>query len=289
MPEPKIAYFILCHKTPEQVIRLISRLRDAKSFFVVHVDKRAAANVYDVLEEFSASAPDIYLSKRHRCYWGHFGIVQATISCIQKATQLNRLFDYAFLLSGQDYPIKTSEHIKTFLSENMGSEFIESFPLDEPNRWSNAGGPYNSVNRIRFWTISFRSRHIQIKLKRKFPLGFRPHLGSTWWCLSRSCIEYLHTFISSNPSFVRYFRWAFIPDESFFQSILSNSPYQDKIISNDIRYTDWDNPNPNYPRTLDLSDFEKLKSSSDLFARKFDAVRSQELLNKLDDEFGDSD
>ena len=287
--ELKFAYFILCHKMPEQVIRLINRLSDGESFCVVHIDKRAAANVYDTLKDFSANAPNIYLTKRRRCYWGHFGIVQATISCIQIAMQLNLPFDYAFLLSGQDYPIKKSSHIKKFLSENMGREFIESFPLDKPNRWSNHGGPFNPVNRVQFWTIFLRSRYIQIKLKRNFPLGFRPHGGSQWWCLSRDCIKYLKTFIVENPSFVRYFRWVFIPDEIFFQSILSNSPYRDKIVSDDLRYADWDTPNPNYPRTLDISDLEKLKCSPDLFARKFDTDRSRELLNNLDNKCIDRD
>jgi hypothetical protein len=283
MVEPKIAYFILCHKMPEHVIRLINRLRDANSFFVVHVDKRAAENVYGALKEFSTTAPDIYLSKRYRCYWGGFGIVRGTVSCIQTALHLNLPFDYAFLLSGQDYPIKTSNYIRKFISENNGREFIHSFPCDEPNPFSHNGGAFNPMNRVQFWTIFFRSRHVQIKLKRKFPLGLRPHIGSQWWCLSKACIEYLKTFIEKNRAFVSYFRWTFIPDESFFQSILSNSPYRHKLICDDLRHVDWrDNPNSFGPRTLDMSDFEKLKCSPALFARKFDTDRSQELLNKLD-------
>src|SRR4029077_18392690 len=105
-------------------------------------------------------------------------------------------FDYAILLSGQDYPIKTNGHIKLFLSQNMGREFIESFPVDEPNRWSNHGGPFNAVNRVLFWTVFLRSKRIHINFKRKFPLGYRPHEGSQWWCLSRACLEYLNTFIT---------------------------------------------------------------------------------------------
>jgi hypothetical protein len=287
MPELKLAFFILCHKTPEQVIRLINRLRDGNSCFVVHVDKRAPAHVYDALKEFSVGKADIHMSKRHRCWWGRFGIVNATISCIRKAVQQKLPFDYAFLLSGEDYPIKSTQYIRSFLAERRGDEFIESFPLDEPNRWSEAGGPYNPVNRIRLFTVFFRSRYVQIRMKRKFPLGFRPHLGSQWWCLSRECIEYLNAFIRDNRSFVWYFKFVFIPDESFFQSIISNSPYRSRVTGDDIRYADWANPNPKIPRTLELNDFEKLKSSTDLFARKFDLVRSRELLDKLDDAFGD--
>src|SRR5689334_9944759 len=123
MANPKFVYFILCHQMAEQVIRLINRLRDTESFFVVHVDKRASANVYKALADFSANTPNIYLCKRYRCYWGSFGIVQATLSCIKKALKLNLPFDYAILLSGQDYPIKTSAYIRRFFSDKMGCEF----------------------------------------------------------------------------------------------------------------------------------------------------------------------
>lgn len=281
----KLAYFILCHKAPEQVIRLIKRLRDAGTVFVVHVDKRARSEVYDALKECFAGQPDVIFSERHPCYWGRIGIVRGTISCIRKAVQLNVPFDYAFLLSGEDYPIKTNAQIRDFLSKNTGKQFIESFAWDQPNRWSDHDGPFNPVNRVFFWTLFFRSRHVQLNARRQFPLGFRPHLGSQWWCLSRDCIEYVDAFIDRNPEFVRYFNWVFIPDECFFQSILSNSPYASKIAGDGIRYADWNNPNPTYPRTLLIDDLEKLRASSALFARKFDAHRSQELVGKLDDAF----
>jgi hypothetical protein len=283
MTKPKLAFFLLCHKMPEHVIRLIDRLRDVDSFFVVHVDKRAERSVYDTLKEFSDKFPgQVYLCrKRYRCYWGRFGIVQGTLSCIRETMGQELPFDRAFLLSGQDYPIKSISHIRNFLSENAGYEFIESFAAEEPNRWSEAGGEYSAVNRVLFWTIFFRSRYIQIKWRRRFPLGFRPYCGSTWWCLTRECVNYLDTFVRDNPSFLRYFRTVFIPDEAFFQSILSNSPYRDKIVSDDLRYADWLNPNPMYPRTLETNDLERLMSSPKLFARKFD-FRSQQLLALID-------
>jgi len=284
--EIKVVYFILCHKAPEQVMRLINRLRNSKSFFVVHVDKRAATEVHRALKEYSAGTTNVFLCERHRCYWGRMGIVRATLSCIRKAIELDLPFDYAFLLSGEDYPIKSTEHINKFLSKNTGKEFIESFAFDAPNRWSRHGGSYNPLNRVLFWTFFFRSKHIQIKSRRRFPLGFRPHLGAQWWCLSKECIKYVNTFVTRNPKYVRYFNWVFIPDECFFQSILSNSPYARKIVGDGTRYADWENPNPNVPRTLMISDLDKLRESPALFARKFDATRSRTLVDKLDEEFG---
>jgi hypothetical protein len=287
MAKTKLAFFILCHKAPHQVIRLVGCLRDENSSFVVHVDKRAERTVYDTLKSFADTLPSqVHLcEQRYRCYWGRFGIVEATLGCVQEAIALALPFDRAFLLSGQDYPIKSMASIRKFLDDHAGLEFIESFPADEPNRWTEAEGAHNALNRVLDWTISFRSRHIQIKWKRRFPFGYRPHGGSMWWCLTRESLVYVDRFIRENKPFTRHFRTVFIPDESFFQSILSNSPYKDRIVSDDLRYTDWENPNPLYPRTLDASDFATLMKSKKLFARKFDE-RSLELLALIDREVG---
>ena len=285
MATTKLAFFILCHKTPQQVIRLVERLHDDNSVFVIHVDKRAVQEVYDTLKSFSDKHPaHVHLCRqRHRCYWGRFGIVEATLSCIREALRLNLPFDHAFLLSGQDYPIKSLSDIRAFLDDHVSEEFIESFPADEPNRWTEAEGEHNALHRVLHWTISFRSRHFRIKLRRRFPFGFRPHGGSMWWCLTKDCVLYIDRFVRENPAYARYFRAVFIPDESFFQSIVSNSPYKGRIISDDLRYIDWENPNPHYPRTLESDDFDLLMASSKLIAQKIDE-RSQELLSLIDRE-----
>jgi hypothetical protein len=285
MKTTRIAFFVLCHKSPEQVRRLVQRLRDDNSLFFIHVDKRADRSVHETLKSFSEMHPRqvILCRRRYRCYWGRFGIVEATLSCIREAVRFGLPIDYAFLLSGQDYPIKSTAQIRKFLDDHVGKEFIESFPADEPNRWSKAEGGHNALNRVLYWTISFRSRHLQIKWRRKFPFGYRPHGGSMWWCLTRECIIYIDRFVRQNPSYTRYFRTVFIPDESFFQSIISNSHYNDRIISDDLRYTDWKNPNPFHPRTLETTDFDSLIASSKLLARKFDE-RSLKLLKRIDHE-----
>jgi hypothetical protein len=280
----KIVYLILCHKNPEQVFRLIRRLNDEGVFFVIHVDKRADDRVYNLLTEFALNTPNLYMGSRCRCHWGGFGIVQATINCIHRALELNRPFDYAILISGQDYPIKSNAQIRCFLRERRGKEFIESFSLVKRNRWSDHGGMYNAVSRVQYWTFFVRSRCLHIKWRRNFPFGWQPHGGSQWWCLSNECIRYIQSFIRTHSSFVRYFKFVFIPDESFFQSVISNSQFLDKVVSDDLRYADWQNPNPNYPRTLDDEDFDQLKKTNKLFARKFEVHRSNNLLERIERE-----
>ena len=84
---------------------------------------------------------------------------------------------------------------------------------------------------------------------------------------------------------IRHFRHVFIPDESLFQTVIANETrFSSRIVNDDLRHIDWERPNPKYPRTLDMEDFERLRNSPKLFARKFEMERSKELLDRIDAE-----
>ncbi len=228
------------------------------------------------LERVLGKYPNVRFSQQYRCYWGRFGIVEATVSCMREA--LETPFDYAVLLSGQDYPAKSNQAIKQFFLERPGKEFIESFSMVLPNRWAD-----RARERAFGFVIAFRSRLLRTGWTRKFPLGYVPYGGTQWWALSREAIEYILRFLSHHPRFYRYFRFTYAPDEIIFQSILSNSDFRDRI-SGKITYDDWSNLSPPYPKVLDESDFSVLESSNWLFARKFDYATSEKLRVLLDDQ-----
>jgi hypothetical protein len=49
-----------------------------------------------------------------------------------------------------------------------------------------------------------------------------------------------------------------------------------------LRYMDWSGKSGSKPAVLDMSYYETLAESDDLFARKFDEQSSAELMDKLD-------
>jgi hypothetical protein len=51
-----------------------------------------------------------------------------------------------------------------------------------------------------------------------------------------------------------------------------NSPYRERVINNNYRYVDWSEQKA-HPKVLDTGDFDKLKESSMMFARKFDVLK----------------
>lgn len=278
----KIAFLILAHRGPEQVLRLVDRLDGAGSSFFIHVDRRASSTVFETITASVDKRKNIHLTNRHSCRWGRFGIVAATFECIRAALGRKATFDYAILLSGQDYPIKSRREISDFLTVHRGKQFIESFRLDLPNRWSPDKGVWQPMNKVTWYTIGIRGRRVHIPFRRHFPKGLLPWGGSQWWCLTRECLAYIDAFATSNSKVMRYFHGVFIPDESLFQTIVSNSDFSSEIISDDLHYTDWTRPNPAVPKTLDASDFERLSSSHKLFARKFDTAHDRKILDLID-------
>lgn len=279
----KVVFFILMHKNPEQTLRLIERLESPNSNFIVHVDRRAPEPIYQSIDELAAKRSDVQCVKRHRCYWANYGIVAATLECVRTALQSSAHFDYAMLLSGQDYPIKPLSTIFQYLKLNRGKQFIETFRLDKgENRWTQQGGQFQSMNRVSWYILRIRSRRIPIRIHRRLPAGLKPCGGSQWWCLSREALDYMSGYLDRNPSVVRFFRHVAVPDETVFQTLVYNSPFEQGIVADNLHYVDWERPNPYYPRVLDLSDFDRICSSDKLFARKFDISFDQKILDLID-------
>ena len=275
----RIVYLILCHKEPEQVSQLVQRLNDEAISFVIHVDARSN-EMEAKLKQLLVKLSNVRFARRHRCYWGRFGIVKATLSCIESALQTP--FDYAVLLSGQDYPVKSNKSINVFLEEHSGKEFIECFHIHRPNRWTDQGkAPTRGARRAHALVLSFRSRVWCTRLMRKFPLSFDPYGGAQWWCLSYEALRYIADFVARHPSYFHYFRFTLAPDEIFFQSIIANSDHATRVVHK-ITYDDWNSPKPPYPKILDEGDFVTLRDQRWLFARKFDYERSNKLRALLD-------
>lgn len=277
----KIAYVILAHRYPEQLARLVRVLSSPENSFFVHIDKRSQ-ECYIQANQLLSDVPNVHFVERHPCHWGHPNLVKATLSGLEGIIDSRTEFDYAVLLSGQDYPIKSREAIANFFEQHDGNQFMSYYAVEAFNPWTDMPFPWNCKTRIEYWHGMVRSRMFHIPIRRQLPYGYVPYVGYQWWAFSREAVEYILGFIRNHPTFLKFFNHVFIPDEFFFQCLLLNSPLRHTVINNDLRFIDWDNPNPDVPATLNTSYFEQLRSSNHLFARKFDANRDSEILDLID-------
>ncbi|MBD2526707.1 beta-1,6-N-acetylglucosaminyltransferase [Nostoc sp. FACHB-133] len=280
-----IAYIISAYKYPQQLIRLVNKLNADKTSFLIHVDKKTNNKIYQEMVQGLSKYSNVCFLDRHKCYWGDFGHVLASIKGIKKIFDSNISCDYIILLTGQCYPIKSNKQIRDFLKQLNSHSLVNFSPL--PNdAWIKGGEERGGMDRIEYFYLNLFNKRFPVsffqhQLKRKFLKGFKPYGGSSYWCVSRELAEYINSFINHNPDFVDFFRNVLIPDEIFFQTIIMNSPFKEKIISNHMTYTLWKDYS-DHPEILGINHFNKLSQSSCLYARKFDATKDSQILDSID-------
>ena len=271
----RIAYIVSAYKLPDQLERMLRRLQAPGVSFAVHVDRKTSRAVWDEMVARCRDLDVVWLP-RHRSQWGGFGHVRATLKGIDHVVESGLPFDYAILLTGQDYPLRPPEEIARVLGAAGGRSFMRNVELPwEP--WGLRGG----LDRIEDWhVITYRRLHLALPLRRKLPDGLRPYGGSAYWCLERRLVHFVHGFLRENPDYVRFFEHVFVPDELFFQTIIMNSQLRDTVENDDLRYLDWSREPA--PVVFTLADLPVLLESGQLFARKFDGTVDSEVLDALD-------
>jgi hypothetical protein len=271
----RLAYVISAYKLPRQLVRLIRRLAVPGATFVVHVDRKTRRRVVDEMIAGTRGL-DVTFVPRHVSHWGGFGHVRATLEGIAQLYRSSADFDYAVLLTGQDYPLRAPEKIAETLSRTEGRSYMNWWPLPyEP--WGERGG----LERLEDWhVVTYRRYHVALPLRRRLPGGLVPYGGGAYWCFARPLVDYVQRFVTTNPEYVRFFRHVLIPDELFFQTLIMNSPLRDTVVNDNLRYLDWSREPA--PAILGVADVPRMLASGKLFARKFDETIDADVLDRLD-------
>jgi hypothetical protein len=290
-----IAYIISAYRLPDLLVRLVQRLDAPGTSTLIHVDANTSETIYRAMTSPLADRARVRFLPRHACHWGDFGHVQATLKGLRELVASGQSFDYVVLLTGQDYPLRPHAHIAATLAAADGHVLMDWMPI--PNEQWTGGGAY----RIENWHFQLGARHLPFpgapfrhallntawslparvfRLRRTFLAGMRPYGGSSYWMMPGDCVRYVERFCRENPDFVRFFRRVRVPDEIFFQTLIMNSPFRDRV-ADPLRYIAWDGDSDN-PRILTMADFDALMASPSLFARKFDPAVDAEVLDRID-------
>ena len=115
-----IAYLILAHRDPIHIKRLAIKLSKYADVFI-HIDMNS--NIDDFKSDVSHISNVYFLEKRLHCDWGGWNAVNAEIYLIETALAIKK-YDRFVLLQGADYPIKSSQQIISFFTQNKNTEFI---------------------------------------------------------------------------------------------------------------------------------------------------------------------
>ena len=291
----RLAYIVLAHVQPRQLARLVRRLNTSDEPIFVHVDRKTEWRPFVAEMGETARLPNVHFLDRAKVYWGAFGQLEATLTGVRAAMLADSPYDYLVLLTGRDYPIKPLHEIRATLSVDPSRIYLHhrALPIAE---WGEEGGlerlthPHIRLfHPTRRFPAPIRERyirygHVRLPQRRRTPEGLRPYVGSAFWWLPRDCVEYVQRYVDEHPEILRFFRHAFAPEESFFQMVLMNSPHAERVVNDQLRYTEWRPEDWPHGSTLLAKDLPKLASTDKLFASKFDDRRDAEILDLVDDQ-----
>jgi hypothetical protein len=221
-----IGFVMLCHTALDRAADVARHWASRDCPVVIHVDRRVARAQYDQLVKALADLDNIRFSARNACEWGTWGIVAATQAA---ATIMLRDFPevrHVYLASGSCLPLRPVEELIAYLNDRPRTDFIESVTTEDVG-WTIGGldlerftlrFPFSWRKQRRLFDGYVRMQR-RLGFRRRIPKGITPHLGSQWWCLTRQTLS----AILENPDRAEidtYFSRVWIPDESYFQTLV---------------------------------------------------------------------
>ena len=221
-----VGFVMLCHTALDRAAQVARHWASRDCPVVVHVDARVKRKPYAKLRADLADLPNIRFSGRHACEWGTWGIVGATHEAARVVLRDFAEVRHVYLASGSCLPLRPVEDLIAYLDERPRTDFIESVTTEDVG-WTIGGldverftlrFPFSWRRQRRLFDAYVRLQR-RVRFRRRMPPGIVPHLGSQWWCLTRQTLS----AILENPDLAeidRYFRRVWIPDESYFQTLV---------------------------------------------------------------------
>ena len=272
----RIAFILLCHKNPAAIVAQAKQLTAAGDYIAIHFDASASADDYRAIQDGLSDNPNVVFAKRRiKCGWGEWSLVQATLHAVEAATDAFARATHFYMVSGDCMPIKSAEFAHQMLDQN-DVDYIESYDFFDSN-WIKTGFREERLIYRHFFNERTQKRRFyaalgfqeKFKITRQIPDDLQVMIGSQWWCLRRQTIEAVLAFTAERRDVMRFFKTTWIPDETFFQTVVRHLVPGREIENRTLTFlmfSDYGMPITFYNDHYDL-----LLGQNGLFARKISA------------------
>lgn len=222
---PSVGVIILAHTALDRTVDVARFWLNADCPVALHIDTAVPEPQIAALQADLGGHPLLRMVPRRRCDWGSWNIVAASQAGAELLLREFESLEHVLLSSGACLPLRPAAELVAHLQANKGVDFIESVAVDHAD-WITGG-----LSRERFtlyFPFSWRTqrwlfdRAVDLQrrwgIAREIPRPLQPHMGSQWWCLSRSTLDAILTH-PKRKRYERYFKRCWIPDESYFQTL----------------------------------------------------------------------
>jgi hypothetical protein len=279
------AVLITAYKNMEQILDIIHFL--GKDFeFYIHIDKKSLMDLSKL-----SDWDHVHVFRKYTVHWGSVNHLKS-ILFLAKAAVADKRNGFFHLITGQDFPVKPVQYFYEEL--DTGKDYLDYSEMPIPS-WRHNGGMYRMEYYHPHELFDYKTKmgklilQVLVKIqkiihrKRKIPYAVFPRLygGSTYWSLTRDSLQYVLDFTDHHKEALQRMKFTLCPEEIYFQTVLLNSGYAKNIVNDNLRYVNWKHAQNESPAFLDKDDYEAIKRSNKLFARKFHETLSGELKSRL--------
>lgn len=270
----RIAYFIMVHHKPDIFRAMFEKIYTRDQFYLIHIDRKAKEEVTEEIQVYLMHYPNVFILESMNIVPGGFSMIQAELNAMEYLLNANKDWDYFINLSGEDYPLKSQNIIRKFLTINNGRNYI--FYYDQKFYRP------DTLKRIQNHFTELTYKISSLIYKREFMNGVIPYIGGKWFMFTRETC----TFLVNNKrvmDFEDYYLHTFLPAESFFQTVLMNTVFKDIIVNDDKRASI--EKSFFYKNLSPIHLIESLKNSNQLFIRKVNDKTDESILQYINESF----
>jgi hypothetical protein len=299
----QIGFVLLSHARPEQTLRLVRALNALYDWPPI-----ACHHDFGQCPLDPSLFPDnvTFATPHFPTFWGCFAIVPATLAGLRLLTRRRNPPDWIYLLSGSDYPSRSSDEMIRMLAQTRFDAFIDHreivysgmAPGSEPDE-------AEGFNRRSYLRLAYK-RYCAVAVPRPGrdkpwaipPVGhsylfhpwwralipgplssaFRCYAGEHWFTVNGKAAEVLLAETEQAKRLLTHLKGRESPEECYYHTMLGNA--QLHVSHNNLRYIHWPAGDSWHPSTLSLDHLAKIEISGAHFARKIE--HGSALVTELD-------
>lgn len=295
-----VAFLVVSHRNPDQVLRLVRALREGGDTAVlVHHDQRREP--IDPAECERAGGRLVHYGLPVE--WGNVAYTEMLLAALAELAE-GPDPDWIAVVSGQDYPLRPLPDFERHLVESPHDALLGAlWQLDLSEEPPPPQREFYLRYRYRHYAPPRPAAAVLARILgrraylRELPAGhglrlgvmpwrhpFGPalqcHVCSDWLTLERRAVRAVLEFARRRTRVMDHYRRTIIPSESLFATALANDPTLS--IGPASRLLGFEDGSP-HPRTFGTGDLDELLGSGMHFARKFDAKVDPDVLDLLDE------
>ncbi|XP_068104697.1 beta-1,3-galactosyl-O-glycosyl-glycoprotein beta-1,6-N-acetylglucosaminyltransferase 4-like [Hyperolius riggenbachi] len=212
-----IAYSLVVHKDAINIERLLRTIYSPSNVYCIHYDLKSTSEFQKAMSNLASCFPNVFIaSKLENVIYAHVSRLQADLNCLSDLLSSPVQWKYVINLCGQDMPLKSNYELVSELKKLDGKNMLETSKPPEQKKER-----YTFHHEIQYF---LGSDYVKMPIKTSTqktppPAGIEIYIGSAYFVLSRSFIQY----IIGNPLVAEFLEWSkdtYSPDEHFWATLV---------------------------------------------------------------------